>query len=156
VYCPEFRPPCPEFRPPSFLSQAAAVTEQANWIASGHTGISPTALQIFGNFTHPLVDATSPAHEGFQGWGGCSRVSNLAPVIGGACLSFGGIWHGLQETPLAFTGQRKADAISVIQSYFLQTFGQDAYQQATQKPKEVPNPSHRNCLIDRESGECVQ
>jgi hypothetical protein len=110
--------------------QAEAITEQANWIASGHTGISPKALQIFGNFTHPLVDATSPAHEGFQPWNGCTRVSN---IIGGACLSLGGIWHGLKETPLAFTGQRKADAISVIQYYFLQTFGQDAYQQATKE-----------------------
>ena len=65
--------------------------------------------------------------------------------------------HGLRETPFAFTGQRKADAISVIQLQFLQTFGEGAYQQATQKPaKEVPNPSHKNCLVDRATGECVQ
>jgi len=47
--------------------QAAAITEQANWIASGHTGLSPKALEIFGNLRTrswiprlPPTRATSP------------------------------------------------------------------------------------------------
>jgi len=136
--------------------QAAAVTEQASWIASGHTGLSPKALQIFGNFTHPLVDATSPAHEGFQAWGGCTRLSSQIPLIGGACVSFGGAAHALRETPLAFRGQRRQDAIGVIQSYFLQTFGDGAFQQAVGTSEPDKQPPHPRCLLDRDSGQCVQ
>jgi RHS repeat-associated protein len=136
--------------------QAEAVTEQANWIASGHTGLSPKALQIFGNFTHPAVDSTSPAHEGYQPWGGCSRLSSLIPGIGGQCVSAGGLWHAARESPLAFRGERQANAISIIQSFFIQTFGQDAFQQAIGTSEADRKAPHPRCLLNRDTGGCVE
>ena len=39
---------------------------QAEWIASGHTGIAPSALAALGNALHTITDGYSPAHAGFQ------------------------------------------------------------------------------------------
>lgn len=41
---------------------------QADWIAQGHTGLSPKALTAFGNALHTVTDRTSPAHQGEQPW----------------------------------------------------------------------------------------
>jgi RHS repeat-associated protein len=54
-------------------NEAAASQAQADWIASGHTGISPNALTAFGNALHAVADATSPTHEGYQPWSGCVK-----------------------------------------------------------------------------------
>jgi RHS repeat-associated protein len=124
--------------------QGAARSEQAAWIAAGHTGLSPKALQIFGNFTHPAVDATSPVHEGHQPWSGCG--ANLV-----AC-----VWHGIGEAPILFNmnlGGRKESAISILQFYFVDTFGSDAARKAD--PEGDRRSSHRGCLIDRDTGGCA-
>ncbi|KAA6461076.1 hypothetical protein DYQ86_12500 [Acidobacteria bacterium AB60] len=44
--------------------QAKEIQDQ--WIASGHSGISPAALAAFGNALHTIADERSPAHAGFQ------------------------------------------------------------------------------------------
>ena len=64
----------------------------------------------------------------------------------------------MRESPLAFRGERRENAINILQLYFLQTFGEAAYRQATKKtdPEADRKPTHRNCLIDRSTGECVQ
>jgi RHS repeat-associated protein len=126
--------------------QAAARREQAAWIASGYTGLSPKALQIFGNFTHPAVDATSPAHEGHQPWSGCG--ANLV-----AC-----VWHGIGEAPILFNmnlGGRKESATSIIQFYFSDTFGSGASWATQKDPEADRQSSHHGCLIDRNTGGCA-
>jgi RHS repeat-associated protein len=53
-----------------FISQQvqAAQQAQADWAASGQTGISPVALTAFGNALHTATDRTSPSHRGNQPW----------------------------------------------------------------------------------------
>jgi hypothetical protein len=51
---------------------------QAQWIASGHTGISPQALAHFGNALHTITDELSPAHAGFQPWYGQGKETPSA------------------------------------------------------------------------------
>jgi len=48
---------------------------QADWVASGHTGIAPAALTAFGNALHTIEDRTSPAHAGNQPWYGTWTLS---------------------------------------------------------------------------------
>jgi hypothetical protein len=47
---------------------AKAQQAQADWVSSGHTGLSPLALTAFGNALHTVTDRTSPSHEGEQPW----------------------------------------------------------------------------------------
>jgi RHS repeat-associated protein len=59
--------------------EADARVIQAEWIASGHTGIAPNALTAFGNAQHTVADSTSPAHEGHQPWGAAGlRSASMA------------------------------------------------------------------------------
>ena len=53
-----------------FISQQvqAAQQAQADWAASGQTGISPMALTAFGNALHTATDRTSLSHRGNQPW----------------------------------------------------------------------------------------
>lgn len=106
---------------------------QADWIASGHTGIAPAALAAFGNAAHTIADEYSPAHTGFK------KVNHW--TIG---------WHILRETTL-FGGHNKQhqDAAGSIQSAFFDTFGANAGDQATHEkvtspiiynPEPDPNP----------------
>ncbi len=41
------------------------------------TGEGDAALEALGEAMHPLMDATSPSHEGFQEWGGLNSATNL-------------------------------------------------------------------------------
>lgn len=58
--------------------EAEARVDQAQWLADGHTGLSPLALQKFGNALHIITDGLSPAHRGYQPWYGQSRYSPSA------------------------------------------------------------------------------
>ena len=53
-----------------YISQQVATAQQAqaDWEASGHTGIAPAALTAFGNALHTTTDRTSPSHQGEQPW----------------------------------------------------------------------------------------
>jgi hypothetical protein len=53
-----------------FISEQAQTAQmiQAQWVASGHSGIAPAALTAFGNALHTVTDRTSPAHRGTQPW----------------------------------------------------------------------------------------
>jgi RHS repeat-associated protein len=88
---------------------------QADWIASGHTGISPAALAAFGNAAHTITDSYSPAHAGYQ------KVNHWTIT-----------WHVLRETTL-FGGHKKEQqqAIGALQTAFYDVFGSAAGDQAT-------------------------
>lgn len=100
-------------------NEAAARVAQSEWIAAGHTGISPKALTAFGNALHTVMDSTSPAHEGFQPWSGC-----WAPF----CLN--GAWHAFRERPALYTGDVKANAIQAARQAFHDTFMLPSWQDA--------------------------
>jgi RHS repeat-associated protein len=53
----------------------AAQQAQADWEASGHSGIAPAALTAFGNALHTTTDRTSPAHQGEQPWANKPKYS---------------------------------------------------------------------------------
>jgi RHS repeat-associated protein len=53
--------------------EAEARSDQAEWVAEGHTGLSPLALQKFGNALHIITDRLSPAHIGYQPWYGQAK-----------------------------------------------------------------------------------
>ena len=80
---------------------------QAEWIASGHTGISPKALTAFGNALHTITDRTSPTHTGNQPWYGSLDPRALAHV-----------WGERSITP-----DQKDTAINAARNAFYQTFG---------------------------------
>jgi RHS repeat-associated protein len=90
---------------------------QADWIASGHTGIAPAALAAFGNAAHTIADEYSPPHQGFQ------KITGP--------LSFG--LHLARELPGVFGFYRKQQqqAAGAIQNAFFDTFGNDLGDQAT-------------------------
>jgi RHS repeat-associated protein len=133
-------------------NQAEARVEQAKWVAEGHTGFSPKALQAFGRAQHPGADSTSPSHENQQTWGGCQGLPiHLAHLD---CLS--GLIHSLRENPYRFSGDRKAQTIVNIQLLFLDTFGEAAYQKAIGTSEADRKSSHSNCLMDRNTGQCAQ
>lgn len=94
---------------------------QADWIASGHTGIAPAALAAFGNAAHTIADEYSPAHQGFQ------KVNHW--TIG---------WHLLRETTLfGLHKKQQQDAAGAIQSAFFNTFGTNLGDQATHEKVTV-------------------
>jgi RHS repeat-associated protein len=82
---------------------------QADWLASGHTGIAPAALTAFGNALHTIEDEISPAHEGFQPWYGESKFSPLAWI------------HFFRESYISESKRRQA--ISRAQQAYWKTFG---------------------------------
>jgi RHS repeat-associated protein len=61
-------------------NEQAAQQAQADWIASGQTGVAPNALTAFGNALHTVEDRTSPAHEGNQPWYGSWHWSAVQHV----------------------------------------------------------------------------
>ena len=130
-------------------NQAAARQAEAEWIASGHTGISPNALTAFGNAVHPVADSTSPSHEDYQSWGGCG-VRLL-------CASPSSVWHTARELPIFYSGQRRALTLQLVRQMFLDTFGWELYMMATKKADPEPDrqPPHKRCL-QRRDGTCVE
>lgn len=84
---------------------------QAEWEAEGHTGISPAALQAFGNALHTATDRISPAHEGEQPWANKPKWHYTA------------IRHFLREVwP---SSSRRNAATDAAQSLFHRTFGSE-------------------------------
>jgi RHS repeat-associated protein len=96
---------------------------QAEWLASGHTGISPAALAAFGNAAHTIADEYSPAHQGFQ-------------MITGK-VSFG--LHLLHELPgvFGFYKKQQQQAAGALQNEFFDTFGSNLGNQATHEKVTV-------------------
>jgi hypothetical protein len=78
---------------------------QADWIASGHTGIAPAALAAFGNAAHTIADEYSPAHTGFQ------KVNHWTIL-----------WHIARETTLFGLHKKQQQAAGAIQNAFFDTF----------------------------------
>ncbi|MGD0302351.1 MAG: RHS repeat-associated core domain-containing protein [Bryobacteraceae bacterium] len=103
---------------------------QADWLASGQSGISPYALMAFGNALHTIEDRLSPAHIGSQPWYGQSAWSPSA-------------WaHFLHESYI--TSFQMGLATSAAQRAFRNTFGFDAFtlmQLQQQQPPPPPKPT---------------
>jgi RHS repeat-associated protein len=113
----------PTYQTNDFIEQNEhdAKETQADWIASGHTGIAPAALAAFGNAAHAIADEYSPAHTGFQ------KVNHWTIA-----------WHILRET--TFFGlhkQQQQQAAGAIQNAFFNTFGTDLGNQATHEKVTV-------------------
>jgi hypothetical protein len=85
--------------------------EQAKWIASGHTGISPKALAAFGNALHTITDRTSPAHVGNQPWYGTKWWQTQSII------------HYQQERKI--TPPQMQTATDAAQQAFRSTFGNE-------------------------------
>jgi len=103
---------------------------QADWIASGHTGIAPGALTAFGNALHTITDKTSPSHEHFQPWY-CTGLFDLGETG----------YHFVREAwPWGGNQQRQQNAVDAARRHFLLTFGSDQAAQA-----EKPNVSSKIC-----------
>lgn len=110
-------------------NEANARVAQAEWIASGHTGVSPNALTAFGNALHTVTDATSPAHAGFQRWSGAWRPSAASHVA-----------REFRYDPVGnhLTGAERNNAINAVQSAYLNTFGWQLYYQAIGEQPTTP------------------
>lgn len=85
---------------------------QAEWVAEGHAGISPKALQAFGNALHTVTDGTSPAHKGYQPW--ANKPWWHYTTVGHFLRE---VWRSSEETQLSNYA---------AQSLFRRTFG-DAF-----------------------------
>ena len=100
-------------------------------IAEGHTGISPKALQKFGNALHIVTDRLSPAHAGYQPWYGQS------PLNPSAWLHFlheGNLWD-----PAVKTSEQAAKDL------FRETFGDEFDYMMLKGHEEV---THQFCSFD--------
>jgi len=107
---------------------------QANWIASGQTGIAPGALTAFGNALHTITDKTSPSHKYFQPWYGLGLFD--LPEAG---------YHFVREAwPWGGNQQRQQDAVNAARRAFLLTFGNDSASQA-ETPKKKEDVSSKIC-----------
>lgn len=113
---------------------------QADWIASGHTGIAPAALTAFGNALHTVTDRESPAHAGYQPWYGEPWWSS------DALLHF-----ALEANP---RNPGVGRAVRAAQGAFQQTFGFDPFDllRLTNQSQEVV--THRICTYE-ENGEAT-
>ena len=85
---------------------------QAEWIASGHTGICPAALTAFGNALHTITDRTSPAHN--QPWFGYDD-----PI--------GSLAHVIRESNLFDNSREKNAGVGAARTAFSDIFGLDFY-----------------------------
>ncbi|MGH2506842.1 MAG: RHS repeat domain-containing protein [Ktedonobacteraceae bacterium] len=116
-------------------NQHDAAKIQADWIASGHSGIAPAALTDFGNALHTIEDRLSPAHAGYQPWYGQSKWNPSA------------WWHYLRESHIT-PGQMNT-AASAAQQAFQQTFGtgKDEFDlmQLQFQQKQQPQPTQQVC-----------
>jgi RHS repeat-associated protein len=99
-------------------NEQTAEQVQADWIASGHTGIAPGAMTAFGNALHTVTDMTSPAHEGYQLWYGTWDFFGVTAA-----------YHFLSESRIS--DARRNTAIAAARQTFMNTFGWMALQNAT-------------------------
>ena len=110
---------------------------QADWIASGHSGIAPAALTAFGNALHTIEDRLSPAHAGFQPWYGQSWWNPSA-------------WrHYLREAHIS--PAQMNSAVSAARQAFQQTFGTgwDEFDlMRLQMQQEQGVATHQLCFTD--------
>jgi len=111
----------PAYGPADYIEQNEhnAKEIQADWIASGHTGIAPAALAAFGNALHTITDEYSPAHEGYQ------KVHWYSYP-----------WHWREGIPYAYQGRKKS-ATAAARAAFYNVFGNDDGQQATHEKVTV-------------------
>ncbi|MGJ5816016.1 RHS repeat domain-containing protein [Paludibaculum fermentans] len=119
-------------------NEQGAQVEQAKFQRSGEVGLSPTALQLFGNALHTVVDRTSPTHEGNQPWHGTAGASNKVAAAK----------HVAGEVNI--TARQMGRAVKESREAFRKTFGDAAYKRAIQagqqreaERKKIPSQMDR-------------
>jgi RHS repeat-associated protein len=124
-------------------SEHLAQQIQADWIASGHSGIAPAALMAFGNALHTITDRLSPAHAGYQPWYGRSQWNPTA------------WWHFARESYITPSGMNRA--VLAARQAFQQTFGlewqlnfMELQQQQQQQPRQQEQVTSRIGYLDSE------
>jgi hypothetical protein len=97
----------------AFIAKNEQVAEQtqADWIASGQSGVAPNALTAFGNALQTVEDRTSPAHEGNQPWYGSWHWSAVQHV-----------WaeHSINQNQMN-------NSVAAARYAYFRTFGLDLY-----------------------------
>jgi RHS repeat-associated protein len=93
-------------------NQHDAQSIQADWIASGHTGIAPGGLTAFGNALHTITDKTSPSHEYFLPWYGLGLFD----------LPEAGYHFVLEAWPWGGNQQRQQNAVNAARAAYLWVF----------------------------------
>jgi len=122
-------------------NEQTAEQVQADWIASGHTGIAPGAMTAFGNALHTVTDMTSPAHEGYQLWYGTWDFFGVTAA-----------YHFLSESRIS--DARRNTAIAAARQTFMNTFGWMALQNATDGL--TPKVTHKICYPDENGKQSCQ
>jgi RHS repeat-associated protein len=92
-------------------NQEAARRQQEAHQERGGEGLSDSALYSFGKASHPLTDAESPTHKGFQEWKGTEGAKNKGR----------GLRHYLKERHPSF--KENQAAVNAIRKAFRSTFG---------------------------------
>jgi RHS repeat-associated protein len=108
---------------------------KASGIAKQNGKVTDGALDAMGTALHTISDRTSPAHEGEQVWTGAGEpgASSLAGPLGTLA---GAITDGVRaeihvEEESTITLDQYHTTIDDERAAYLQTFGQDAFTQAT-------------------------
>jgi hypothetical protein len=110
----------------------AAQILQSGKIPAGTTEPSLLAIEAFGVLLHAVTDETSPAHEGFQPWDWRDFCS--ATWLG--CNADSVLSHTSREGEREFTLQRENQAVGAARQWFLYTFGESFFWQATSGSSE--------------------
>ena len=111
-------------------SESAARNDQAAYTAAGGKGIADSALSAVAPAFHEQTDETSPAHAGFQEWGGMGEgnaIQQLQEVAAGA-------EHAARES--SATPEEKAASIAAAQRVLQSVLPPDLYQKAITPPKQ--------------------
>jgi RHS repeat-associated protein len=111
-------------------SESAARNDQAAYTAAGGKGIADSALSAVAPAFHEQTDETSPAHAGFQEWGGMGEgnaMQQLQEVAAGA-------EHAARES--SATPEEKAASIAAAQRVLQSVLPPDLYQKAITPPKQ--------------------
>lgn len=118
-----------------FLSQrkeSAQILQSGYVPPVGATDPNLLAIEVFGELLHAVTDETSPAHEGFQPWDW--RDFCTATWLG--CNEDSVQTHTSREGWQQFTPQRENQAIGAARQWFLMTFGETYFWQATRGGNE--------------------
>jgi RHS repeat-associated protein len=107
-----------------FIDDNLALARRAQDAASQHNrrigGVNPEALFHFARAMHTVMDATSPAHRGFQVF----KPWNLNSIGGTVMTVVGAVSHGSQEKGI--TEEQIAANVRLIRYLYLKTFGRSA------------------------------
>jgi hypothetical protein len=94
---------------------------QAGFEAAGGYGLNLDALSAFAKAAHAITDSLSPAHGGFQEWGGWFQNPWGTAIEG----------HGQRESTI--TPAQLSQNAQAVRQLFIRTFGQKMYDRFVQE-----------------------